>query len=85
MEVMNQNRRLIKDRIIALIKALSNGIYERESTIRLCLLAALSGENLTSRNDGVRWCVLDDAARAYVRPNKALHQAGPGVDGTAVP
>ena len=45
MEIVT-NKRLIKDRMISLIKALSNGVYERESTIRLCLLSALSGESV---------------------------------------
>ncbi|GAM66196.1 putative regulator protein [Vibrio ishigakensis] len=44
--VSHAERALRSERIDKLVKYLSDGVYEREHTIKLCLLAALSGESV---------------------------------------
>ncbi|WP_375748183.1 ATPase RavA domain-containing protein [Vibrio sp. HN007] len=40
------NKALLSERINKLAKALSDGVYEREDTVKLCLLATLAGESV---------------------------------------
>ena len=42
----NAEKALLSERINKLAKALTQGVYEREHTIKLCLLAALAGESV---------------------------------------
>lgn len=45
-QVSHAHKALLSERINKLASALSDGVYEREDTIKLCLLAALAGESV---------------------------------------
>lgn len=45
-QVSHSQKALLSERINKLAQALSDGVYEREDTIKLCLLAALAGESV---------------------------------------
>lgn len=45
-QVSHSQKALLSERINKLANALSDGVYEREDTIKLCLLAALAGESV---------------------------------------
>lgn len=44
--VSHSQKALLSERINKLAQALSDGVYEREDTIKMCLLAALAGESV---------------------------------------
>ncbi|MBN3574388.1 ATPase RavA domain-containing protein [Vibrio neptunius] len=44
--VSHSQQALLSERINKLARALSDGVYEREDTIKMCLLAALAGESV---------------------------------------
>ncbi|MBU2896224.1 ATPase RavA domain-containing protein [Vibrio hepatarius] len=44
--VSHSQKALLSERITKLAQALSDGVYEREDTIKMCLLAALAGESV---------------------------------------
>jgi MoxR-like ATPase len=42
----HSQKALLSERINELASALADGVYEREHTIKICLLAALAGESV---------------------------------------